>query len=274
MKRIFSIAIFIGLLAYCFPLFAATIRVPADYFTIQAAIDAAVNGDVVIVADGTYTGPGNKNLDFKGKAITVRSQNGAEHSVIDCEGDGRGFNFHSGEGKNSVVSGFTVKNGRMDRAGGISCESSSPTIANCIISENLAYDANSGGIGCFNSSPIITHCKIIRNTADMWGGGIGCFDSSPAITNCIISANQSKYWWGGGIVAYNSDPSITNCIFTKNSAFREGAAVYLNNSRPSITNCIMSQNSAIEGAAIYIGYSAFPIITNSHTCPKTDLETD
>jgi len=52
MKRIFSIAIFIGLLAYCFPLFAATIRVPADYFTIQAAIDAAVNGNIVTVADG------------------------------------------------------------------------------------------------------------------------------------------------------------------------------------------------------------------------------
>jgi len=55
MKRIFSIAIFIGLLAYCFPLFAATIRVPADYLTIQAAIDAAVNGNIVTVADGKYS---------------------------------------------------------------------------------------------------------------------------------------------------------------------------------------------------------------------------
>ena len=63
----------------------ATIHVPADYSTIQGAIDAASHGDVVMVDDGTYTGPDNKNIDFGGKAIRVRSENGPENCMIDCE---------------------------------------------------------------------------------------------------------------------------------------------------------------------------------------------
>ncbi len=92
---------------------AAEIRVPADQSTIQAGIDAAVNGDTVLVADGVYEGPGNRDLDFQGRAITVRSGNGAETCIIDCDGtvsdQHRGFYFHNGEGRDSVVEGFTIK---------------------------------------------------------------------------------------------------------------------------------------------------------------------
>jgi len=84
----------------------------ADFSNIQAAINDAIHGDTVIVADGVYTGTGNRDIDFKGKAITVRSENGPEHCIIDCNGTGtephRGFNFHSNEDVNSVVNGFTI----------------------------------------------------------------------------------------------------------------------------------------------------------------------
>jgi hypothetical protein len=63
---------------------ASTYRVPQDYATIQAGINAAIDGDTVLVADGTYTGAGNKDLDFDGKAITVKSENGPENCIIDC----------------------------------------------------------------------------------------------------------------------------------------------------------------------------------------------
>ena len=91
------------------------LEVPGEFSTIQGAIDAAVDGDTVIVADGTYTGEGNRDLDFSGKAITVRSENGAENCIINCEGTEaeyhRGFNFINGEDAVSVLDSFTIING-------------------------------------------------------------------------------------------------------------------------------------------------------------------
>ena len=105
---------------------ADTLNVPADYATIQAAIDASVDGDVVLVADGEFTGPGNRDLDLLGKAIIVRSVSGAESCIINVMADKndphRAFHFHTGEGADSIVQGFTITNGFMDRGGAILCE--------------------------------------------------------------------------------------------------------------------------------------------------------
>lgn len=89
----------------------ATLLVPRDYFTIQEAIDAAYDGDTVLISNGTYTGLGNKDLTYEGKAITVRSENGPESCIIDCEGDGRGVSFHTRETAGSVFEGITVRQG-------------------------------------------------------------------------------------------------------------------------------------------------------------------
>ena len=124
-----------------------TLRVPSQYAAIQAAIDHATDGDTVLVADGLYTGEGNKNIDFRGKAIVLRSENGAEVCIIDCEGCGRGFYFHSGETASSLVDGFTVTHGREELGGGICCkDSSSPTITNNIFMDNTGVYWGGGGI--------------------------------------------------------------------------------------------------------------------------------
>jgi parallel beta-helix repeat protein len=156
--------------------FGDTIHVPGDYPTIQAAIDAASGGDTVSVADGTYTGPGNKDLDFLLKAITVQSENGPNNCIIDIEGSGRGFNFWRGEGNDSVVSGFTITNSQTGQ-NAIDIFGSSPTIENCVITGN-----GFSGIQCGNANPIITDCTITGNTAE-YGGGIHLVNSSPTITD-------------------------------------------------------------------------------------------
>ena len=101
-------AISFGLIGPTVPAVADILHVPGDYPTIQAGIDAAVNGDEVVVADGTWTGVGNTNLDFGGRLITVRSDSGDPAlCIIDCEWvfEVRGFHFHSGESDQAVVSG-------------------------------------------------------------------------------------------------------------------------------------------------------------------------
>ncbi len=118
-----------------------------DYVTIQEGIDAASDGDEVVVCDGTYTGDGNRDLDFGGKLITVRSENGPDNCIIDCGGwHHRGFYFHSGETAASLVDGFTIQNGYAPEegacgtvGGGILCTySSNPTIRRCTIRWNTA----------------------------------------------------------------------------------------------------------------------------------------
>ena len=76
--------------------------------TIQRGIQAASAGDIVWVTEGIYAGPGNKNLGFGGRAITVKSTAGPDYTVIDCQNSGRGFVFQSGETRQSVLDGFTV----------------------------------------------------------------------------------------------------------------------------------------------------------------------
>ncbi len=166
--------------------------------TIQAGIDVTSDGETVIVRDGieanAYKGLGNKNLDFKGKSITVRSENGASETVIDCENEGRGFYFHSGETSSSILEGFTIKNGNASgfHGGGIYIKSSNPTISKCIIKNNNALYG--GGIFCYLSSPIISQCTIEDNNADL-GGGIYCSNSSSIIKRCKAISGNSGAWF-------------------------------------------------------------------------------
>ena len=245
-----------------------TRRVPSqDYPTIQDAINAADDYDMVLVADGTYTGTGNRDIDFLGKAITVRSQSGPENCIIDCNGTGgdehRGFYFHSGEDANSVLEGFTIINGFQMYGGGIYCDRGNPTITDCTISDNSAESwKGGGGIYCKYSNAIISNCDIIGNTTEGQGAGIHCEYGSPTIYNCTISGNTG----GGGISCHEGSPTISNCTIIGNTTEGSGGGIYCDGDSPIITNCTISNNSAggrhLGGGGIYCGYSSSPTITN------------
>jgi hypothetical protein len=230
--------------------------------TIQAGIDAAVDGQVIVVRDGIYAAIGNKNLNFSGKAITVRSQNGAENTIIDCENDGRGFYFYGGETSSSVVDGFKIINGNTDRGGGIYCNSSSPTIINCTITNNMVSNLG-GGIECSNySSPTITNCTFSENSAGYGGGMCNDQTSSPTVTNCTFKNNSAT--WGGGMSNHSSSsPMVIGCIFEGNSAESGGGIGCTEVSSPTIVACTIRGNTAsghIGGIHCYRG--AAPDITN------------
>ncbi len=224
--------------------FAATINVPADQPTIQAGIDIARIGDTVLVDDGIYRGKGNVNIDFKGKSITVKSRNGADVTIIDCEvkPDTNGFIFQNEETDDSVLDGFTIKNGVHGNGGGIYLNNSSPTIKNCVIENN-----NAVGIYCFNADPIITDCTIARNLGtgilvrgDSFENGVNLegAPAEPTITKSIISDNTRT-----GIICTGSiEPNINNCTVANNGG--RGIKYYnFANSETPIFNCIIEQNA-------------------------------
>lgn len=220
--------------------------VPAVYSTIQAAINAARDGDIVRVGDGTYS----ENINFKNKAITVQSVNGAEFTIIDgsqSDSDGSTVTFSSGETASSILEGFSIQKGLAYSGGGIYFSESSPTIRKCIIRDNGAKYG--GGIACYaSSSPEITNCVIAGNTSSSTGGGIYLNDgSSPTIINCSISDNSAAE--GGGIYCLaNSSPTVINSIFWGNIADEAGNEILLlSNSSITITY------SDIEGGWTGIG---------------------
>lgn len=238
----------------------AELLVPSQYPTIQAAIDAAADWDTVIVAPGVYGIPDANGIDFRGKAITVRSANPNDqdvvsNTIVDCLGSGRGFYFHSGENEYSVLAGLTVRNGCRDKGGAVYCEFSSPTITNCTFTGNLAWGGGGGIYASAGSVPTIMNCTIIGNTSGGSGGGIYCY--SAAIKNCTISNNETgelNTCHGGGI--YCASASITDCIIAQNTTGRlydgwyvwhsrggNGGGIYAKlGSSVTITSCTIRDN--------------------------------
>lgn len=210
------------------PTLAGEIHVPAQQPTIQAGIDAAVTDDEVVVADGVYTGTGNRDIDFHGKAITVRSANGPENCIIDCQGSAeenhRGFYLHSGETVLSIIDGFTIMNGYALYGGGICCENeSSPTIQDNIIMNNTSmgdgWNYFDGGGICMSGHGLITRNVIKWNTAALWGGGIFWrgVDDGDQITHNTILENSASY--GGGICVMARGMHLLNNLIVGNVAY-------------------------------------------------------
>jgi hypothetical protein len=260
-KNIITIACFIVVLTANSAL-GAIYYVPQDYDNIQDAINACQDLDTVVIATGRYTGVGNRNISFRGKAITVRSTdpNNSQiisETVIDCEGQGRGFVFYMGETADSTLSGLTITNGYGILGGAIYCyNNSSPSINNCVINNNSAVFG--GGLACANSNtkPKITNCIITANEAVVGGGGFYINISSPIIRNCIISGNVAPD--GGAFFSYNvGNPIITNCTISQNTASRSTGVIIFcyESSNMALTNSIFWDNTTTNASQIKVGNS-------------------
>ena len=177
--------------------------------------------DCVILHDD-----GNRRNPFYGKSITLRSIDPNDPSIVATTiingFSANGVTFTHGENSGAVLDGFTIT-GCHD---GIYCDGSSPTISNCIISNNA-----NGGIYCQNgSSPFVTNCTLSHNSSY----GLYCSGSSPNISNCIIASNSSY----GVECASDSSPLITNCSVVDNNQ----RGISASSGSPEIVNCILWDN--------------------------------
>lgn len=192
--------------------------------TIRAGIDLAAEGDTVLLANGVYSGPDNRAMQFPAYSITIRSEGGdPRYCVIDCESSHRAFAFGSASDLHyhSNLEGVTISRGNCPRGGGVYCYWwSSPTIRNCIFSDCVADEG-----GAFwadeGTRPRFISCVFTRNQA-RFGGALWLRGSEVAIDNCTFQGNQSGQ--GAAIhCAYDSETNMTDTII----AFNQGQAVYV-----------------------------------------------
>lgn len=252
---------------------AAILNVPStNYPTIKRAIVYAEEDDTILVSSGEYTGPGNRDLDFGRKALTLMSFKGPLVTKLNCQGTAadphRVFRLHQWEKNTTIIQGFTITGGyapptgpdSLSLGGGIIVvNGSSPIIKDCIIENNFAYDGG-GGVFCSDSAaPQFINC-IIRNNStptanasETFGGGVLLEGSTPTFQNCDISNNTSAN--GGGFSATGADLTIINSQIRNNvaegwSSFEpvfsgSGGGIYLLNSSLDLTGSEIYGNRAM-----------------------------
>ncbi|MBW7992180.1 MAG: hypothetical protein FVQ84_19490 [Planctomycetes bacterium] len=217
------------------------------YNSIQRAIDNAGAGEEIVVGPGIYQY--FEDIDFKGKALTLRSTDPNDPfvvaaTVINGTGHGPVVTFSGDEEPNSVLAGFTITGGNA----GIYCSAASPAVTFCNIVGNIG-----AGIELHNgSNPAITHCDIVSNTGSGLSmiaiqGGRHSLYNEPTIANCVIAENY-QHGISGGM------PTITNCTIVSNSQ------VGISDSRPTITNSIIYYN-ALDSDLVQIESNVTAAIT-------------
>lgn len=253
-----------------------------EFATIDVAIAASVAGDIIELESGIYSGPGNRGLSFRGKAITIRSHElDPQSCILDCGGESRAFAFRNEEGPASILQGITVRNGfaggQRGSGGAILCEEmASPTILDCVFESNRASDSG-GAVECYSGGAARFHrCRFQGNSAQWMGGGIDTGACPIIVSECLFVQNEAE--WGGamngfgawqvrasrftentglasdsmgGAVASWGAATFDGCVFDLNQAAAGGAiAVLFDASR--IVRCTFAQNDAATGSAILL----------------------
>ena len=240
--------------------------------TVQAGLNAALSGDQVWVAAGTYVECVTLQAEvglyggFAGSETDLSQRDWkANLTILDGNQAGSVVTAPSGSTAATRIDGFTIRNGKATAGGGIYCKSSSLTILNNTITENSAARDSScrgGGLYCSGGSPTISSNTIVGNTASS-GGGICCDSSSPVISNNTVTGNTAFAAGGGINCNYSASPTISRNTITANKA-NSGGGVYCNSSSPTIANNTITGNTASSvGGGICCYASSSPTISKN-----------
>lgn len=237
---------------------AETHRVPSAFANIQAALDSAAVGDTVLVAPGTYTGAGNRNLVFDGKDLVLISEAGASATILDIAGSeedpARGVFLGGGLTPAAVLEGFTIINGFMvDPAG--------PTTR---VDSDAAHDLSGAGIMIrgFNA-PTVRHCVVRNCFSQFTGGGVAIeIGATPHLEDVVVQGCSAGLEGGGLSVETAAAPTLVDCVFTGNRALRGGGANFV--AAATLTNCTVAGNAAdSRGGGLQVLFTARVLLQRS-----------
>ncbi len=208
--------------------------------TIQEGIDAAGEGDTVIVAEGTYA----ENIQFNNKNITLRSTDPSDptivaNTVMDGEQSGAVVTFAGTEDETCIMQGFAIRNGIAEYGGGI-CGGTDGNRTHATLRYNriIGNEAREGGGGLAYCDGAILDSAITDNSAIYEGGGL--YQCGGLIAGNTLARNTTKYENGGGL-AY-CQGAIRNNVIRDNSSDKHGGGLY--ECDGGIRNNTISANSA------------------------------
>jgi len=197
----------------------------SPFLTLLDALGSFQSGGTVIVNDGVYTGQGNKNINIS-TGITIKSMNGPENAIIDCEGDGYGFDLFSGP---FYVTGITIRN----------CYRK-------FQNPNYAQQGSYGGgaLSIHSTYTVLTNVRLENNNATGLGGAIFIYSDSVEIYNSTITNNQVK-GVGGGIYIQSANLKIGNSTTIRNNeASQNGTDIFCISAAVEILDSASAINSA------------------------------
>lgn len=242
---------------------AKIIHVPADSSTIQGGINGAVNGDTVLVAAGTYY----EHIDFKGKAILLKSETGPQTTTITRAQDSVSIvRFVSGEDTTSILDGFAISRGNnVSRGGGIYCNLSSPKIVNNIIRNNLSR-FHGAGVYCNRGHPVLEGNVIVENEGKFHGGAIFLGDCDASVRNNLVLNNISES--GPGINLHQCKGTIVeNNLIVSNSTPGRGGGVIVAGQQgydnSLVNNTIVNNQAGQGGGGICIYFTGSTTVLNN-----------
>lgn len=231
--------------------FAADIHIPADQPTIQRGIDAAVDGDRVLVAPGIYL----ETIDFEGKNLQVIGTGGARRTTIDARQAGSVVTFAGAETRAASLSGFTLQNGLRqgegfyNSGGGVFIMNSSPTIFDNVIRWNRAYVG--AGVVVHEGEPHLHHNLIVRNHL---AEGIVL----EQVGRALVDANRIEDNDGDGINVAGS----SNAIVSRNVVHHNRVGISTNSGRVRIVDNLVIGNRQ-AGVTAAVGPGGHPEFVNN-----------
>ncbi|MDY7091835.1 MAG: right-handed parallel beta-helix repeat-containing protein [Acidobacteriota bacterium] len=240
---------------------AATLVVPDDFATVQAAIDAANSGDRVSVRPGIYSGP----IDFLGKDVEVVATDGPAVTVLQISGEGPIVTIASGETRTALLEGFTLTGAIGEGDGGGLYINAGPTIRGNIIRDNQACigagaRVEGSGYPRFEDNRILDNENLCTGPG-AGGAGVRSFGAVVEIVGNEFRGNRTGAGSEGAAVKLNigQDSLIEKNLFVENFADggSGGALALVNSTTTLITQNIFVGNEAVSGGALY--WTAGPV---------------